>query len=1139
MYFSQIFDVNSRYQRSVQIAQDWENRNSLEGYLLTPTAKQIAEQIILGIQTKDAPTAWTITGPFGTGKSAFALFLTDLLANDQPLHPDSWEIRKEEKLSIKPLIPILIQGQRRPLPEDFLIALEKAFSKKSHRFQKMIHDYRSSEINNPRSLVTLYEAATEEAKSNGYGGLLVIIDEFGKYLEFAAENPRDVDLFLMQDLAESAVRSETPFVLITILHSAFSDYLSSINTTKKAEWQKVQGRFADISFIEPSEQFLKLIGAALRLKEENDFTLSYKRSVNEILNSSAYDEAKKRLPLDELIPNCLPLHPSTALILWPLFRSGLSQNERSLFSFLNDRGPYGFQEFLTRTEASDKYFLISDLYDYVNFTIGDSVLLSLQARRWAEIENALHRIEFDTDPLVSEIIKVVGLVNLFGNQVGLKASRELLYSIFGNESHVSEALDYLERKSILVFRRFDGAYGVWEGSDVNLDELIERARLYPAKGDFAQRIKSLIELQPIVARANYITTGTMRYFQVDIITGSLEALETSINTDSSPADGRIIFVLAEDSRIRKELVQNAIELTSRTNGKEQLITFAFPKPIRGLEDALINLEHWRWVKDHTPELAGDRVARQEVNAQIRIATKRLLDISGETLGLRGYLFSPGNSIWIQGGTKFEHQTGIEFQKWLSKLCSKVFYETPPLSNELINRENVSSSAAAIRRNLIELMLEHDGEKNLGIEGTPPEYSLFRSLLENGGFYRLRSSGEFSFDGLPVMEWRPVWYAMREFLESTVTGRRGLVDLYRVLKNPPYGLRDGPIPILIVAMLLAYKNRIALYEEGRFISEIRIEILELLIKVPELFEVQMYDLADETRSAFEAISDVLVQLDLAIFPTATKGDLLEVIKPLVVFAARLPDYTRKLKTINPRFALDVRDDLLKAKDPYQLLFQTLPKTLGVELKKTEDSVIYAERLQSSLLALQKAYPTLLDRIEENFREVFEISENLSSHELRDEIVNRSKPLIGFTPDPGLKLFLRETSRIGNRDWREVLARAVNQGQPVDKWLESSFVDFQLRLMQLASDFKRLEILVREKSQVKDGNIVLQLSVLNGQIENKSKVVSIQNESITNVETLIQALGDYLTKSGESLNVKLAAIGKILEDLLSSRPGDLDE
>ena len=1139
MYLSQIFEVNKRFQRSVNIEQDWENHKNLEGYLLTPTAKQITKQILLGIQTKDTPTAWTITGPFGTGKSAFALFLTDLLANDQPLHQDGWKIRKEENLSIKPLVPILIQGQRKPLHEDFLIALESAFTKKSQRFQSMIHDYRSSDISDPRSLVTLYETATEEAKLNGHGGLLVIIDEFGKYLEFAAENPRDVDLLLMQDLAESAVRSETPFVLITILHSAFSDYISSISTIKKAEWQKVQGRFADISFIEPSEQFLKLIGAALRVKEENNFTLSYKQSVDEILNSSAYDEAKKRLPLDELISSCLPLHPSTALILWPLFRSSLSQNERSLFSFLNDRGPYGFQEFLTKTEVSDTYFLISDLYDYVNFTIGDSILLSLQARRWAEIENALHRIEFDADPMVSKIIKIVGLINLFGNQVGLKANRELLYSIFGTKANMSEALDYLERKSILVFRRFDSAYGIWEGSDVDLGELIEHARLYPTKGNKAERIKSLIEFQPIVARANYITTGTMRYFQVDIIEGSQESLKTSITTDSSPADGKIVFVLAEDPKVREKLIQSAKKLTSQTNGKEQLIVFAFPKPLKGLEDALTNLEHWRWVKDHTPELTGDRVARQEVNAQIRTATNRLLDIAGETLGLRGFLFSPSSSIWIQGGNKFKHQNGIDFQKWLSKLCSKVFYETPPLFNELINRENVSSSAAAIRRNLIELMLENNGEKNLGIKGTPPEYSLFRSLLENGGFYRLRSSGEFNFNGLPSLEWRPIWYAMREFLESTVTGRRDLIELYEILKKPPYGLREGPIPILVVALLLAYKNRIALYEEGRFISEIRIEILELLIKVPELFEVQMYELAEETQAAFEAIGDVLVQLDLAIFPSAPKGDLLEVIKPLVVFAARLPDYTKKLKTINPSFALEVRDDLLKAKDPYRLLFQTLPKTLGVELNKTEDSKLYAERLQLSLLALQKAYPILLDRIEENFKEAFEISENLSSHELRDELVNRSKPLNGFSPDPVLKLFLQETERIGNRDWREVLARAVNQGQPVDKWMESSYIDFKLRLMQLASDFKRLEVLVREKNQVQDSKIMLQLSVLNNQIENKSRVISVPDKSISKIEALTQELEKSLRNSGESSNVKLAALGKILEDLLNSSISDTDE
>jgi len=160
-------------------------------------------------------------------------------------------------------------------------------------------------------------------------------------------------------------------------------------------------------------------------------------------------------------------------------------------------------------------------------------------------------------------------------------------------------------------------------------------------------------------------------------------------------------------------------------------------------------------------------------------------------------------------------------------------------------------------------------------------------------------------------------------------------------------------------------------------------------------------------------------------------------------------------------------------------------------------------------------------------------------VRTEIITRSNPLVGYTPDPSLKLFLRETSRIGDRDWREVLARAVNNGQPADKWLESSFSDFQLRLMQLSADFKRLEILVREKITTTDDDMVLQLIILNNQLKTESKVVVVSEKSLEIIETLSHKIEDSLNNSSISLTNKLAAIGKVLEKLLISDNGDTNE
>ena len=75
-----IFGVNRRYSRSVSLDRDLESSESLKGYVLTPKNCDLAMRIISAVTTAESTKAWTITGLYGTGKSAFAQFLSALCA---------------------------------------------------------------------------------------------------------------------------------------------------------------------------------------------------------------------------------------------------------------------------------------------------------------------------------------------------------------------------------------------------------------------------------------------------------------------------------------------------------------------------------------------------------------------------------------------------------------------------------------------------------------------------------------------------------------------------------------------------------------------------------------------------------------------------------------------------------------------------------------------------------------------------------------------------------------------------------------------------------------------------------------------------------------------------------------------------
>src|SRR5207247_6992161 len=101
------------------------------------------------------------------------------------------------------------------------------------------------------------------AETFGFG-LLLVVDEAGKTLEYAAQNPTRGDVHLFQALAELAGSfQDAPLVMVTVLHQAFKEYAVRLAATQRNEWTKVQGRFTDLVFQEEPDQIVRLIGAAL------------------------------------------------------------------------------------------------------------------------------------------------------------------------------------------------------------------------------------------------------------------------------------------------------------------------------------------------------------------------------------------------------------------------------------------------------------------------------------------------------------------------------------------------------------------------------------------------------------------------------------------------------------------------------------------------------------------------------------------------------------------------------------------------------------------------------------------------------------------------------------------------------------
>ena len=676
----------------------------------------------------------------------------------------------------------------------------------------------------------VFECLTKIAKRDPRksGGLIVFVDEMGKFLEGAAYE--GTDIYFFQQLAEVASGSGNRLILVGILHQAFAEYAYRLSRDMRDEWSKIQGRFIDLAIsVGPDEQ-LELLGRAIEADGEHRESGALAKRVAAVLDRDVSPS---------LLEDCWPLHPITACLLGPISRRRFGQNQRSLFSFLNSTEPGGFQDFLRTAEENDLY-APELVWDYLRVNLEPSIIASPDGHRWATAVDALERCRAaGGDDLQLRLLKVIGLLDLFKERSGLAPSLELLELALSDCSgkEIREALGRLQKASLVIFRKFSNGYSVFEGSDFDVEQAIEEAYGRIDEIDFS-RLTALAALQPVIAKRHYHKTGAMRWFDTTVV--PLTELEEAASSYAPDGGAMGLFLLAFPTQSDS---LGAVEgIADRLRGVlPEDVVLGIPQrttwTITGLARELLALER---VRGDSPELLGDRVARLEVDARIadlqnRVESELRLALDSATWHGRGFEPLPLDHAGLNS--------------LASDLADARFERAPRLHNELMNRIRPSSNAVAAQNALIRHMVLHEGRNRLGIKGYPAEGGLFESLLEATGLYR-QSTGRWQFasptQGHDPRNLLPAWEAAAEFLETNSDRAVPVAEIYDLWRRAPFGIKDGLLPVLTVAFALSKSDRLAFYREGIF--QVRMNDLDAdyLARDPADVQLRWMDLSDVSR-----------------------------------------------------------------------------------------------------------------------------------------------------------------------------------------------------------------------------------------------------------------------------------------------------
>ena len=939
---SDCIEIRRQFLRSVNLEKDYRNNSQNGNYIVTPTSRHILKRVAEGLNKGSTFRALTITGPYGVGKSAFAVFLAKVLCRgiagsdaarrilseaDRPLA----KVLSQLPGNGKGLLPIAITARRAPaalcLAEGIRDSAGQIKANQSKPIvsecESVIRDVRKGNVTDSRRIVSLLNQLATTADNSGYTGLLFMIDELGKLFEFAARMPQKADVFVLQELAEQSSRSGAfPTLFLGFLHQSFEEYGQHIDSPTRKEWAKIHGRFEDVAFLEPADQVVRMISAAIKWNGAlmSPDTIKQVRHVAKICaDNGVCPPGMRKSEFEEICRQTYPLHP-TALVALPFIFRKFAQNERSLFSYLSSLEPGGFQDYLRAhclLHDKPEFLRIGQIFDYFTINFGSGLFRQPQARRWMEAADVLDRKD-NLTPLHGDLIKTIGVLGALGEFSPLSATETMIAVSLGDTAkmpvELAEGIQFLGQQSILTHRRFNKTYRIWEGSDVDIEERVaEGERQLRGTIKLASSIQQYVESRPIVARRHSFQTGSLRYFSTVYLDDPAEA--PNHLSPAKGAAGQVLVCLSSSP----SALQAFRDLAASADPKRRDIVFAIPQQIGEIQSAVAELAALRWAWDNTQELRDDRVARRETALRIsesehflRRTLSALLDPREEPLG--------SECLWYWKGTSQPMHSRVDVSHLLSTICDSVYDKTPHVRNELVVRRVLSSAAAAARRDLIERMLTHSKTPNLGIEGYPPERSIYESVLKDIGIHAEISADKWAFGDPPERKRHGmghVWNYLQTIIFEAEGDPRPVNNVFRMLADPPYGVMDGVHPILLCAFMMAHRDETTLYREGTFIPDPSIADYEVLMRRPELYAVGGSRLAGARIAVVKRLAKGL----------GARPATVPVVRAMFKMVKGLPEFAWSTKNLSDN-TIRMREAFQKAKSPERFLFNDLPTALGL-------------------------------------------------------------------------------------------------------------------------------------------------------------------------------------------------------------------
>ncbi|SEV99915.1 hypothetical protein [[Clostridium] fimetarium] len=726
--------------------------------------------------------------------------------------------------------------------------LENYDSKSEKKFNDIFKGmtYGATFVSGTGNLIDNIELANETIKGT-HKGIVFVFDEFGRYIEDFGET---IKVKVVQDLAEFCDHGKFNNYLIMVSHKQLSMYTDKMKKESSEEWKKVEGRFLSTSINSKYDQCLSLIPYIIpKTKKWDSFKEMHQQELNELYNQG-WDFKGFLLPpkkINKMGPfeGGYPLHPITLYSLDRLSKK-VAQNERTFFTYLASDEEHSLSDQLKNMQDDRFHFVgLDSIFDYFEANI--------RAYKSEEIYAIYKKLQFainklgviDNNEIQVKILKAMAVIYIISDLSVLTADKDTLINVIDEDKELlSIALSKLEKMKIVRYMRQYGYFDFLDSSIYDLDSMIDE-KSASVTDDMAISILNEDFSGFVVYPYEYNSTFHMNRIFVPVFVQKQDlGKKTFFNSLPKFYDGVIAFVLDQqyDPNEYAKIIDIPERMVMLING----------------DSKLIKQEVKRYVA-----ILYFYSKREELKKDDPTVEKELLMYLGEQESVVNDLIrkwrsiSNNNVIPMVNDKVLNINSELELVKKASEIMFDNFSKTVIINNDLINKNVISGAIKQARYKAMNYVFNNENiYDNCSV--LSPEHTVLRSVLSKTGISDDGTVVVQDINKLPngTIAGQPVMHALNKYLKKCEKAQVNLEEIYSELKQAPYGLRDGYLPVLFAYALKNYQN-VSLFFHGteRDYSE---DELVKAIESPEDYSLYICDWNDGQTEYIESLEKMFGQ-----------------------------------------------------------------------------------------------------------------------------------------------------------------------------------------------------------------------------------------------------------------------------------------